>query len=442
MIKKKVAVIGGGLAGCEVVNRLARIGHIVHIFEMKPKKFSPAHKSEKLAELVCSNSLRSKDIFSAVGLLKYEMTKLNSIIMEAAIETEVPAGKSLAVDREKFSEVITKRIEDLSGVEIKRMEIKTLKDPHLTPYDVLVVAAGPLISHPLARELRDIIGGGELYFYDAIAPIVSGDSIDWDKVFWGSRYDDDSKDYVNCPLTEEEYYRFREELLKGKKVKPKEFEKEIHFEGCLPIETMAERGELTLAFGPLKPVGLIDPRTGKRPFAVVQLRAENREKTMFNLVGFQTKLTYPEQLRIFRMIPGLERAEFLRLGSIHRNTYVNSPEALTPYLELKNLKNVYLAGQITGVEGYVESAANGLFLGVYLANKLSGEEVKLPPQETALGGLLSHLRKKTKNFQPMNVNFGLIPPIKGRMKKAKKREFIVKRAITAFDEWLDKIKVI
>lgn len=439
IVKKKIAIIGGGLAGVEVANLLSKQGHRISIFEMRPKKFTPAHKSDKLAELVCSNSLRSKELTSAVGLLKHEMTKLNSLVMEAAYKTEVPAGKSLAVDREHFADYITNKLETSTNVEIVREEITSIKDPNLTGFDVVVISAGPLISESLANDLLGKIGGKQLYFYDAIAPIVSAESIDWDKVFWGSRYDEESTDYVNCPMTEVEYYKFREELIKGEKVKLKSFEKEIHFEGCLPIEVMAERGELTLAYGPLKPVGLIDPRTGKRPFAVVQLRAENREKTMFNMVGFQTKLTYKEQKRIFRMIPGLENAEFLRLGSIHRNTYVNSPKILTPYLEVKGVKNVYLAGQITGVEGYVESAACGLVLGIILSKKLVGEDINLPPEETAIGGLMAHLRRDIKDFQPMNVNFGLIKPINVRAKKSKKRELIVQRALEAFDRWLETI---
>ena len=439
IVKKKIAIIGGGLAGVEVANLLSKRGNRISIFEMRPKKFTPAHKSDKLAELVCSNSLRSKELTSAVGLLKHEMTKLNSLVMEAAYKTEVPAGKSLAVDRERFAGYITNKLETSTNVEIVREEITSLKDPNLTGFDVVVISAGPLISEPLAKDLLGKIGGKQLYFYDAIAPIVSAESINWDKVFWGSRYEEESTDYVNCPMTEEEYYKFREELIKGEKVKPKGFEKEIHFEGCLPIEVMAERGELTLAYGPLKPVGLIDPRTGKRPFAVVQLRAENREKTMFNMVGFQTKLTYKEQKRIFRMIPGLENAEFLRLGSIHRNTYVNSPKILTPYLEIKGLKDVYLAGQITGVEGYVESAACGLVLGIILSKKLAGEDINLPPEETAIGGLMAHLRRDIKDFQPMNVNFGLIKPINVRAKKSKKRELFVQRALEFFDRWLETI---
>ncbi len=436
MTRAQVAIIGGGLAGCEIAHQLSMEEISCTIFEMKPKKYSPAHKSPLLAELVCSNSLRSKEINSAVGLLKREMERLNSLVMESALLHEVPAGRSLAVDREKFSSYITQKLEANPYIRIERREITSLFDPILTPFSHTVIAAGPLISNPLARELTEIIGGKELYFYDAIAPIISADSIDWDKVFWGSRYEEDSKDYVNCPMNEEQYKKFRKELLRAEKISPKEFEEDIHFEGCLPIETMAERGEMTLAFGPLKPVGLIDPKTGERPFAVVQLRAENREKTMFNMVGFQTKLTYPEQKRVFRMIPGLEKARFERLGSIHRNTYVNAPRVLSPYLELKKRKGIFLAGQITGVEGYVESAACGIFLGLYLAKYLKGKEIPLPPRECALGALLSHLREEKKRFQPMNITFGLMPPIKRRMKRAKRREVMIERAQRAFEEWI------
>ncbi len=440
-IQKKVAIIGGGLAGCEIANILSSVGIGCSIFEMKPKRFSPAHTSAHLAELVCSNSLRSKDPASAVGLLKEEMRELGSIVMESAQQSEVPAGRSLAVDRERFSAYITRKLEDSPQIKIERREIRSLSDPVLTSFSHVVIAAGPLISEPLARDLLSKVGQRELYFYDAIAPIISGDSINWERVFWGSRYEEGSGDYVNCPMTQQEYKRFWEELIKAKKVVPREFEKEIHFEGCLPIETMAERGEMTLAFGPLKPVGLIDPRTGKMPYAVVQLRPENKEKTMFNMVGFQTKLTYPEQKRVFRMIPGLERARFERLGSIHRNTYVNAPKVLGPFLEIKRLPGVFLAGQITGVEGYVESAACGLFVGIYLAHYLFNKNIPLPPRECALGALLGHLREEKVSFQPMNINFGLMPPIKGRMKKAKRRERYVERARRYFREWREALSI-
>ncbi len=436
MTDARVAIIGGGLAGCEIAHILSRENIRCTIFEMKPEKYSPAHKSPLLAELVCSNSLRSKEITSAVGLLKQEMKRLNSLVMESAITNEVPAGRSLAVDREKFSSYITQKLEKDPFIEIRRKEITSLSNPELSPFSYVVIAAGPLISSPLARDILKDIGEEKLYFYDAIAPIISADSINWDKVFWGARYEKDSQDYINCPMNEKEYKRFREALLDAEKVQPRDFEKDIHFEGCLPIETMAERGEMTLAFGPLKPVGLIDPKTGKKPFAVVQLRAENREKTMFNMVGFQTKLTYPEQQRIFRMIPGLEEAKFERLGSIHRNTYVNAPRVLTPYLEIRTRKKVFLAGQITGVEGYVESAACGLFLGLYLAKQIKGKQIPLPPKECALGALLSHLREEKKRFQPMNITFGLMPPIKGKMNRTKRRQKLVERAQEFFEEWM------
>ncbi len=435
-MKDKVAVIGGGLAGSECAYQLAKQGIKVTIFEMKPKKFSPAHKNPDLAELVCSNSFRSEDIYSCVGLLKREMRDLDSLIMKMADKTKIPAGKALAVDREKFAHEVTSFLEGMSNVEIIRKEIISLSDPDLTNFSFVVIAAGPLITSDFVKNLKQFIGK-DLYFYDAIAPIVSADSINWDKVFWGARYEPDSKDYLNCPMTEEEYHRFREALLKAQKVPYRDFEDPKHFEGCLPIEVLAERGEMTLAFGPLKPVGLIDPKTGKRPFAVVQLRPENLEKTMFNLVGFQTKLTYKEQERVFRLIPGLENARFERYGSMHRNTYVNAPKVLTPFLELKKKKNVFMAGQITGVEGYVESAACGLWLGIYLSGIIREKDVSLPPEETALGALLKHLRTPKKDFQPMNANFGLMPPVKAPKKDRKK--LYVKRAREVFKIWIEKL---
>ena len=435
-MKDKVAVIGGGLAGSECAYQLAKQGIKVTIFEMKPKKFSPAHKNPDLAELVCSNSFRSEDIYSCVGLLKREMRDLDSLIVKMADKTKIPAGKALAVDREKFAHEVTSFLEGMSNVEIIRKEIISLSDPDLTNFSFVVIAAGPLITSDFVKNLKQFIGK-DLYFYDAIAPIVSADSINWDKVFWGARYEPDSKDYLNCPMTEEEYHRFREALLKAQKVPYRDFEDPKHFEGCLPIEVLAERGEMTLAFGPLKPVGLIDPKTGKRPFAVVQLRPENLEKTMFNLVGFQTKLTYKEQERVFRLIPGLENARFERYGSMHRNTYVNAPKVLTPFLELKKKKNVFMAGQITGVEGYVESAACGLWLGIYLSGIIREKDVSLPPEETALGALLKHLRTPKKDFQPMNANFGLMPPVKAPKKDRKK--LYVKRAREVFKIWIEKL---
>jgi len=438
---KRVAIIGGGLAGCEAAWQLQSRGVGSVIFEMKPHVFSPAHNSPMLAELVCSNSLRSEGLTSAVGLLKEEMRQAGSLVMTAADQTRVPAGKALAVDREEFASQVTSSLEEAAWVDVRRQEITGLSDPALTGFDRVLIAAGPLASHALTSSLLDRIGSQELYFYDAIAPIVSAESINWDRVFLGARYEPESTDYVNCPLDEQEYHQFVHALLEGEKVTTREFESQVHFEGCLPVETLAERGEMTLAYGPLKPVGLRDPRTGQRPFAVVQLRAENRDKTMFNLVGFQTKLTYPEQTKIFRMIPGLEEARFERLGSIHRNTFVNSPQVLTPELELKNAPGVYLAGQITGVEGYVESAACGLWAGLRLGGDLMGREIALPPLETALGGLLGHVRTPAKVFQPMNVTFGLMKPLNRKAKKQKRKELMVDRAREAWGQWSESLRL-
>lgn len=434
-MKERIAVIGGGLAGAELVWQLARAEIPVTLYEMKPEKYSPAHCNPDLGELVCSNSFRSADPHTAVGLLKEEMQRAGSLFMQTALETRVPAGRALAVDRERFARLITRTLEETPGVEVIRREVSGLDDPRLTGCSRVVLAAGPLASQPLTRSLLDRIGGGELYFYDAIAPIVAADSIDWDKVFWGSRYEPESTDYLNCPLDEDQYNRLREELLRGRRVLGRPFEDQTHFEACLPIETLAERGEMTMAFGPLKPVGLTDPRTGRRPFAVVQLRPENREKTMFNMVGFQTKLTHGEQKRIFRLIPGLESARFERLGSIHRNTYVRAPEVLTPDLELRSASDVFLAGQITGVEGYVESAACGLWLGMHLAGTVRGRSPGVPPPETAVGGLLRHLQSDSADFQPMNVNFGLLPPLREKVKKQQRKERYMQRARRAWSEW-------
>jgi methylenetetrahydrofolate--tRNA-(uracil-5-)-methyltransferase len=435
--QKSIAVIGGGLAGCETAWALSRAGLRVSLLEMKPERFSPAHKAASLAELVCSNSLRSDDPLTAVGRLKRELEMAGSLVMAQARQTAVPAGKALAVDRQAFSSAVTEAIETNPNIRLQRREIRSLDDPSLAGFDILVLAAGPLASKPLAEDLLGRIGDQGLYFYDSIAPIVSTDSVDIGIAFWGSRYHPEQKDYLNCPLDEDQYHRLRRELLTGARVPLHHFEQAVHFEGCLPVETLAERGELALAYGPLKPVGLVDPRTGKQPFAVVQLRPEDRERQLCNLVGFQTKLTYTEQKRVLRLIPGLESAEFVRLGSMHRNTFVNAPRVLSPALGLRDLPGVYLAGQITGVEGYLESAACGLWLGWHLAGKLGGKEVGLPPQETAIGGLLRYLSTANKNFQPMNVNFGLTPPLRVRAKKSKRKELYAARAEQAWQEWLE-----
>ncbi|MGE4551494.1 MAG: methylenetetrahydrofolate--tRNA-(uracil(54)-C(5))-methyltransferase (FADH(2)-oxidizing) TrmFO [Desulfovibrionaceae bacterium] len=447
----RVAVIGGGLAGCECAWRLAEAGVAVTVFEMKPERFSEAHRSPDLAELVCSNSLRSEEPETGVGLLKLEMRELGSLTLEAAEATRVPAGKALAVDRARFSAHITAALAGHPNIAVERREIAGLDDPALAPvgapFDAVVVAAGPLAGASLAQDLARIMagtpgtpegsGGEPLYFYDAIAPIVSAESVDLDAAFRGSRWRPEDTDYLNCPLDEAQYHALVDALKAADKVKPRAFEQEIHFEGCLPVEEMAERGDMTLAFGPLKPVGLEDPRTGRRPFAVVQLRAENLEQTAFNLVGFQTKLTYPEQQRVFRLIPGLAHAEFLRLGSIHRNTYVDAPRVLRG-LELIARPGVWLAGQITGVEGYVESAACGLWLGRVLAARLvQGRELPPPPETTALGALLAHLgRPPLKRFQPSNVHFGLMPGLNRKMgKKFRKAEYAA-RGRRDFAAWL------
>ena len=432
-----VAIIGGGLAGCECALALARAGCAVTLFEGKPQSFSPAHVSPKLAELVCSNSLRSDEPVTAVGLLKVEMAELGSAVIAAARETCVPAGKALAVDRELFSEAMTARIEAAAGITLVRREILGLDDPALAGFEAVVVAAGPLASQRLASSLAEAVGQESLYFYDAIAPIVTTESVDMELAFWASRWQEGEGDYCNCPLSEDAYKAFVAALLAARKVPHREFEKELHFEGCLPIEAMAERGERTLAFGPMKPVGLTDPRTGRRPYAVVQLRPENAARSTLNLVGFQTKLAYGEQERVFRIIPALHAAEFTRLGSIHRNTFVNAPKVLTDRLELATRPGVYLAGQITGVEGYVESAACGLWLGISLGARLSrGVALPMPPRETALGALLGHLTSEAKHFQPSNVNFGLTPPLEERMKKANRKLAYPERGRKAFADWL------
>ncbi|NDY56427.1 methylenetetrahydrofolate--tRNA-(uracil(54)-C(5))-methyltransferase (FADH(2)-oxidizing) TrmFO [Desulfovibrio sulfodismutans] len=431
----RVGIVGAGLAGCECAMALARADVDVTLFEMKPTTFSPAHTSENLAELVCSNSFRSDDPLSAVGLLKLEMAEAGSLVMDAARHTAIPAGKALAVDRDLFSAEITARITAQPRIRLDRREIQSLDDPALAGLDAVVLAAGPLASDALAADLARAIGQQSLYFYDAIAPIVDAASVDYDVAFFASRYEEGEGDYLNCPMDEDGYRRFVADLLAADKVQPREFEKELHFEGCLPIEAMAQRGEMTLAFGPLKPVGLTDPRTGRRPFAVIQLRPENAARTAYNMVGFQTKLTYPEQQRVFRTIPGLAHAEFLRLGSIHRNTFVEAPKTLSPSLELLARPGVFLAGQITGVEGYVESAACGLWLGLSLVARLHGRELPPPPPESALGALLSHLRTDAKHFQPSNVNFGLSPELPGRNKKASRKALYASRAREAWTAW-------
>ena len=407
-----VTIIGGGLAGSEAAWQAARRGVRVRLYEMKPVKFSPAHQSPFLGELVCSNSLRAEGVESAVGLLKEEMRRLDSLIMAAAAATRVPAGKALAVDRGEFAGFITRALEAEPGIDIIREEIAA-PDPEQTT----VIATGPLTSEPLAEALGKLTGQAHLHFYDAIAPIVAADSLDMGKVFRASRYGA-GDDYLNCPFSEAEYNAFYEALMAAEQVPLRAFEEPRYFEGCLPVEIMAARGYQTLLFGPMKPVGLVDPHTGRQPFAVVQLRAENREGTLYNLVGFQTKLKYGEQERVFRLIPGLAQAEFVRLGSIHRNTFIRAPGILSACLNFLDYPRLFLAGQISGVEGYVESAAMGLLAGINAARQALCRPLITPPRETALGALIGHLTNTaTKNFQPMNVNFGLFSPLEGRIPK-------------------------
>lgn len=434
----EVVVIGAGLAGSEASWQIAQRGVKVILYEMRPFKMTPAHKTDKFAELVCSNSLRSKELHKAVGLLKEELKMLKSLIMESAINCEIEGGKALVVDRECFANYITQKIFNHPLIKIKREEVTEI------PKDkIVIVATGPLTSESLAKNLSELIEIPYLHFYDAISPIVYADSINWEKVFVVDRYGEGEGSYVNCPLTKEEYEKFVEELLKAEKVPLHPFEDPKYFEGCLPIEVMAERGKDTLRYGPMKPTGLIDPKTGKEPYAVVQLRPENKEKTLYNMVGFQTKLKYQEQIRIFRMIPGLEKAEFARLGSIHRNTFVNAPLVLEPTLQLKKFPNIFLAGQITGVEGYVESTAMGLIAGINAERLAKGKPLVIPPKETAIGALINYLQTANpKYFQPMNINWGLFPPLEEKIPKKLRYFKLAERALKALQNWIKENSII
>lgn len=437
--KTGVTVIGGGLAGCEAAWQLARLGIPVRLVEMKPHLYSPAHRSSDLAELVCSNSFRSSVLTSAVGLLKEELRILNSLIMEAADATAVPAGKALAVNRELFSHFITERIQNHPLIQLERREVTQIPGPEAGP---VIVATGPLTSDVLAADIQRLLGAAGLSFYDAIAPIVTAESLDMTKLFWASRYGDtETGDYLNAPLDEPTYRAFVQAILHAEKVEPHPFESIPHFEGCLPIEVLAQRGPDTLAFGPMKPVGLIDPRTGQRPFAVVQLRAENREQTLFNLVGFQTKMKYPDQVRVFRMIPGLEHAVFTRLGSVHRNTYLDSPRLLDHFARSRTHPHVFFAGQITGVEGYVESTASGLVVGIMAGRLMQGGTVEPPTPATATGALLHHTyRDRPGRFEPMNVNFGIMTPPPHGVPKHQRKQVVVDRALAEIRRWRGSIK--
>jgi len=432
----KITIIGAGLAGCEAAWQAAASGIRVHLLEMKPLQFSAAHESTDLAELVCSNSLRGSGMNNAVGCLKEEMRRCGSLIIEAADATAVPAGGALAVDRDNFSRYITEKITSHPLIELTRTEVTELPSQGTT-----ILASGPLTADPLSVALAELTGNEHLYFYDAIAPIIEADSIDTSVAWRASRYGRGGDDYINCPLSKEDYDGFIAALLAADKVAGREFEKLTHFEGCMPIEEMAARGHQTLSFGPMKPVGLPDPRTGRPPHAVVQLRQDNRHATLYNMVGFQTRLTYPEQKRIFAMIPGLEQARFARLGSMHRNTFLNAPTCLNQTLQFRQAPHIYAAGQITGVEGYVESAACGFLAGLFAASHLRGNSVPMPPAETAFGALLSHLATADPdNFQPMNVNYGLFPPMEGgRRKRTERRLAMAERALAALPAWWQRI---
>ncbi|WP_437874614.1 methylenetetrahydrofolate--tRNA-(uracil(54)-C(5))-methyltransferase (FADH(2)-oxidizing) TrmFO [Sorangium sp. So ce513] len=475
-----VVVVGGGLAGCEASYQLAQRGLRVRLVEMKPHRRTPAQTSDRLAELVCSNSLRGAALSNAVGLLKEELRRVGSLALRCADETAVPAGGALAVDRERFAEAMTRAIEAHPRIAVERREVTEI--PAERP---VILATGPLTSDALAASLAAAVGAEHLAYYDAIAPIVSADSIDWSRVWKQSRYgkgtvrgerpaepgraaepgrpaepgqaaeperaappegaeerrdDAEAGDeaYVNCPFDEAQYRAFVRALVASEKVEARDFEEVRYFEGCLPCEVMAARGEQTLAFGPMKPVGLTDPRTGRRPYAVLQLRPEDEAATAYNLVGFQTRMKYAEQLRVFRMVPGLEEAEFLRMGSVHRNTFVDAPALLGPAMELRALPGVHLAGQIAGVEGYVESAAAGFVCAILLAQKLRNEPLRPPPPTTALGGILTHLGRKQPTYQPSNITWAHIAPLdpaQGKLRKRARYEAMAERALRDLDAW-------
>jgi methylenetetrahydrofolate--tRNA-(uracil-5-)-methyltransferase len=437
-----VHVIGGGLAGSEAAWQAARAGVRVVLHEMRPGRATEAHKTGTLAELVCSNSFRSDDALNnAVGLLHEEMRRCGSLIMRAGDAHKLPAGGALAVDRDGFAAAVQAALEAEPLLELRREEVEALPDASCGP---VIVATGPLTSPGLAQSIRAATGEDALAFFDAIAPIVHRESIDFEVAWFQSRYDKpgpggSGADYVNCPLDRSQYEAFVKALLAGDKHAFKDWEASTpYFEGCLPIEVMAERGLETLRFGPMKPVGLIDPRTGARPYAVVQLRQDNALATLFNMVGFQTKLTWGEQKRIFRMIPGLEQAEFARLGGLHRNTFINSPRLLDAELRLKALPHIRFAGQITGVEGYVESAAIGILAGRFAAAEVLGQRVAAPPATTALGALLGHITggAEAATFQPMNVNFGLFPPLERQIRKTERKPAMARRALADLEAWL------
>jgi len=431
MSDKKVTVIGGGLAGVEAANQLAKRGIKVTLYEMKPVKYSPAHKNENLAELVCSNSLKAERVGSAAGLLKEEMRRFGSVCLEAADKAKVPAGGALAVDRDIFSSLITESILSNENITVVREEVTEI------PEGIVIIAAGPLVSDSLAEKIGELLGGNFLSFYDAAAPIVTADSIDMENAFSQSRYDRGGEDdYINCPMNKEEYEAFYEAIINAESAELHSFDKKKDvYEGCMPIEVLASRGKDTMRYGPLKPVGLQNPKTGHRPWSNLQLRKENAEGTMYNLVGFQTNLKFGEQKRVFSMFPALKNAEFVRYGVMHRNTFINSPALLNDDFSLRKDNRIYFAGQISGVEGYMESAASGILAGYNAAQKISGEEKLVLPEITMMGALTKYISDETvKNFQPMGAAFGIVPPLEEKIRDKKERyEALSKRSLEYFD---------
>jgi len=428
-----VTVIGGGLAGVEAAWQVARWGVPVQLFEMRPRRQTPVHRTHQLAELVCSNSLRSDRLETAHGLLKEEMRRLGSLIMEAAAEARVPAGSALAVDRESFAAWLTDAVERSPRITLRREEV-----PSIPEEGVVVVASGPLTSAALTQSIHRFTGTDSLYFYDAVSPVVEADSIDMSKAFRASRYGKGGEDYINCPMNEEEYRRFYEALTSADPMELHDIDRACFFEGCLPIEVMARRGYDTLRFGPMKPVGLVDPRTGKRPFAVVQLRQDDLAASLYNIVGFQNQLKWGEQRRILQLIPGLEGAEFSRFGMIHRNTYINAPAVLKPTFQTRRRPDLFFAGQISGVEGYTESAASGLLAGINAARCARNLSPLVPPRSTALGALAFYIsHSNPNNYQPTNIAFGLLPPLETEMRnKRDRKQSIIRRALADLDGFI------
>jgi methylenetetrahydrofolate--tRNA-(uracil-5-)-methyltransferase len=447
-----VTIIGAGLAGCEAAWQLAERGIDVRLLEQKPLARTPAQTSDKLCELVCSNSMRGAALVNAVGLLKEELRRAGSLIMASAETSKVPAGGALAVDREVFAALVTEKMHAHPRIRVEPRVVEEI--PEASAESPVIVATGPLTGEALTADIARLVGSAHLAYYDAIAPIIAADSIDWEKVFKQSRWgkggpEEEVRDaaalgdqaYVNCPFDEPGYKAFVAAVVAAHQVQPRAFEETRYFEGCLPIEVMASRGEMTLAFGPMKPVGLQDPHTGRRPFAVVQLRPEDDAMTAYNLVGFQTRMAYGEQSRVFRMIPGLEECEILRFGSVHRNTFLDAPTLLDERMQLRARPHVFFAGQITGVEGYVESCASGLLCALMLAQALKGQRIRPPPPETALGGILTHLQRKQPSYQPSNITWACLPPHENRkLKKRERYTALAERALVASGAWLGELE--